>query len=125
MPANEWSVRIVSSGTVGAAFEPRVPGGTQGSQLMARPGDVVTWGNATGETHQPWPTDANGVPVPAATPQSATPGFMSDPIAAQGSSQPQFVISASETVGAVINYCCLTHYNVAGRPPERGSIVIF
>ena len=125
MPANEWSVRIVSAGTVGAAFEPRVPGGTPGSQLLAQAGDVVTWGNATDETHQPWPLDANGHPLPAANPPSATPGYMSDPIVAQGSSQPRYVIAVGETVGAVIDYCCLTHFNVPGRPPERGSIKVF
>jgi len=41
MPANEWNVRIVTTGTA-TAFEPRVPGGTPGSQLLAQAGDVVT-----------------------------------------------------------------------------------
>ena len=63
MPANEWNIRIVT------AFQPRVPGGTPGSQLLVQAGDVVTWGNDTTQTHQPWPLDANGNPVPAANPE--------------------------------------------------------
>ncbi len=118
MPANEWNVRIVTTGTA-TAFEPRVPGGTPGSQLLAQAGDVVTWGNATTQTHQPWPLDASGNPVPAATPESATPGYMSDPIPANNSSTPQYVIG-SLAVGTVINYCCRLHPTT-----ERGSIKIF
>jgi hypothetical protein len=117
MPANEWNVRIVTAGT-GAAFEPRVPGGTPGSELLAQAGDIVTWGNATNDTHQPWPLDAAGNPVTAANPAADTPGYMSDPIPAQNSSTPQFVVP-SLTVGSVIHYCCLRHTT------ERGSIKIF
>ena len=118
MAANEWNVRIIQHGPV-AAFEPRVPGGTPGGQLLAQAGDVVTWGNATAETHQPWPLGADGNPVPPATPPSATPGYMSEPILANNSSTPQYVIDAALPVGTVINYCCRLH------PTERGSIKIF
>jgi hypothetical protein len=121
MPANEWNVRIVTTGTA-TAFEPRVPGGMPGGELLAQAGDVVTWGNATTETHQPWPLDANGNPVPAANPESATPGYMSDPIPANNSSTPQYVINSSLTVGSVINYYCRLHPT---EPTERGSIKIF
>jgi hypothetical protein len=44
---------------------------------------------------------------------------MSDPIPANNSSTPQYVIDGSLAVGAVINYCCRLH------PTERGSIKIF
>lgn len=117
MPANEWAVRIVTDDQGHTAFLPRVPGGTSGSELLAEAGDVVTWGNATTEIHQPWPTDASFVPVPAATPPSATPGYMSDPIPANGSSQPQFITAGA--VGTVLHYCCLLHQS------ERGTIKIF
>lgn len=117
MPANEWNVRIISTAT-GPAFEPRVPGGTPGGQLLAQAGDIVTWGNATNATQQPWPLDANGNLVPAANPESATPGYMSDPIPANSSSTPQYVIGAL-AVGTVINYCLRQDQNV------RGSIKIF
>ena len=116
MPANEWSVRIVALPAGGSAFEPRVPGGTPGSELVVLSGDVVTWGNATTESHQPWPADANFVPVTASTPPTDTPGYMSDPIPANGSSQPQFIVAG--TASTVIYYCCLLHQN------EHGTIRI-
>ena len=119
MPANEWNVRIVSIGTT-TAFQPRVPGGNPGDQLLAKAGDIVTWGNATNDTHQPWPLDANGNPVPAATPESATPGYMSAPIPPNNSSTPQYVIDGNLAAGTVINYCCKFHPTT-----ERGSIKIF
>jgi hypothetical protein len=121
MPANDWNIRIVSTGS-GTAFEPRVPGGTPGGQLLAQAGDVVSWGNATNETHQPWPLDANGNPVPAATPEAATPGYMSAPIPRNSSSTPQYVIDSGLAAGTVINYYCKQHPTAVS---ERGSIKIF
>lgn len=118
MATNQWDVRIVQDGSA-AAFEPRLPGGTPGGQLLAQAGDVVTWNNATNDTHQPWPLDAYGVPVQPATPPSATPGYMSDPIPPNSSSTPQYVLAADLPSGTTINYCCKLH------PGERGSIKVF
>ena len=119
----DWSIRIVSVAG-GAAFQSRVPNAIPG-ELQAQIGDIVSWGNATTDTHQPWPTQgntANG--VPAAVPDPVL--FFSQPIAANASSTPQFVVPGALTTppktlaaGSVIYYCCKNH------PTERGKIVIF
>jgi hypothetical protein len=122
----DWSIRIVSVAG-GAAFESRVPNATPGV-LQAQIGDIVTWGNATSDTHQPWPTEGNQPATgPATTPDPVL--FFSDPIAANASSNPQFVVPLALTTppttlkaGSVIYYCCKNHPNA---PTERGQIVIF
>jgi hypothetical protein len=132
MPANDWNIRIVSTGSVAAAFQPRVPGGSPGGTLLARAGDLVTWGNAAHKTHQPWPVDASLNPIPPSNPPSATPGYICDAIAPpdplhpefQNSSQPQYIIDATLTPGSVVNYVCLTCWNLTPRVVERGSITI-
>jgi hypothetical protein len=122
----DWSIRIVA-GTGGTVFESRVPNAVAGV-LQAQIGDIVTWGNATTETHQPWPTQGNiqngGT---ATTPDPVL--FFSDPIAPNASSNPQFVVPGALTTpptplkaGSVIYYCCKNHPNA---PSERGQIVIF
>jgi hypothetical protein len=120
MPQLDWAIDIIQSpsGTL-AAFQPKlVPPAAPGAPLNAQAQDIVTWGNRTTETHQPWPTVNNapdGAPVPV-PPSGNPPGYLSDPIPPDSSSQPQFVVTG--TVGAVINYCCRFH------PTERGSIVV-
>ena len=122
----DWSIRIVSAAG-GAVFESRVPNATPGV-LQAQIGDIVTWGNATTETHQPWPTQGN---TPTGGPASpADPAlFFSDPIAADASSNPQFVVPSALTTppstlkaGSVLYYCCKNHPTSS---TERGQIVIF
>jgi hypothetical protein len=122
----DWSIRIVS-GTGGTVFESRVPNAVPGV-LQAQIGDIVTWGNATTETHQPWPTQGN---VPAGGPASpADPVlFFSDPIGPNASSNPQFVVPGALTAppstlkaGSVLYYCCKNHPTSS---TERGQIVIF
>ena len=119
----DWSIRIVAVAG-GAAFQSRVPNAIPG-ELQAQVGDIVTWGNATTNTHQPWPTQGNTQNgAPAAAPDPVL--FFSQPIAANASSTPQFVVPFKLTtpattlgVGSVIYYCCKNH------PTERGKIVIF
>ena len=114
----DWAIDIIPAGTL-VAFQPKlVPPAAPGAPLNAQAQDIVTWGNRTQDTHQPWPTVGNtagGAPVPV--PPSGNPaGYLCDPIPPDSSSQPQFVVTG--TVGTVINYCCRFH------PTERGSIVI-
>ena len=116
----DWAIDIIPSGTL-AAFQPKlVPPAPPGAPLNAQIQDIVTWGNRTTETHQPWPTvgnTPNGAPVPE--PASGNPpGYLCDPIPPDSSSQPQFVVPGTLAAGAVINYCCRFH------PTERGSIVV-
>jgi hypothetical protein len=115
----QWSIRI-ASGAKGTVFESRVPNTTPGV-LQAQVRDIISWGNATNQTHQPWPTENNqpGGP-PAANPDPAL--FFSQPIAPNESSTPQFVVPTALAVGSVINYCCKNHPQ---EPTERGQIVIF
>jgi hypothetical protein len=120
MPELDWAIDIIQSPSgSGAAFQPKlVPPAQPGAPLNAQPEDIVSWGNRTTETHQPWPTVGNtpgGDPVPLPA-TGNPPGFLCDPIPPDASSQPQFVVTG--TVGAQINYCCRFH------PTERGQILV-
>jgi hypothetical protein len=127
-----WSVRIVPTAGGEAAFQPWGVDANPGDPVKAQVGDIVTWGNAAGGTHQPWPTvgnTPNGAPVASNPPGS--PLFFSEPIGPDGSSTPQYVVptalpattpggaSTPLTPGSVICYCCRNHNT------ERGQIVIF
>ena len=123
----QWSIRI-ESGAGGTVFESRVPNATPGV-LQAQVRDIISWGNATADTHQPWPTEDNTPDgPPATTPDPAL--FFSQPIGPNESSTPQFVVPTALTTttpatlvpGSVIYYCCKNHPKV---PTERGRIVIF
>ncbi len=101
MPSQYWNFRIVSEGTT-ISFVPFVPDEARQNpidgiplapnELMAQVGDIVTFGNLSGETVQPWPVDSAGELVAAANPESNTPGFLSNPILDGRSSAPQFVV---------------------------------
>ena len=130
--SQSWSVRIVVTGDGTTKFQPWGVGANPGDPAKAQVGDIISWGNATNQPHQPWPTEGNtqnGNPLASNPPGS--PLFFSAPIPPQGSSTPQFPMPASLppatpngpttplTAGSVIYYCCLNH------PAERGQIVIF
>jgi hypothetical protein len=130
--SQSWSVRIVPAAGGAAAFQPWGVSAKPGDPVKAQVGDVVTWGNATSEPHQPWPTERNtpnGPPAGSNPPGS--PLFFSEEIAPNSSSTPQYQIPdelpattpsgqpTPLTAGSVIYYCCLKH------PTERGQIVIF
>ena len=55
---NQWAIHIVSTPT-GVKFWPWVPNSNAGDPAHAQVGDIVTWGNDTGQAHQPWPTENN------------------------------------------------------------------
>jgi hypothetical protein len=101
----DWSIKIVQVSPGVAGFLPDVLGAQVGESLQAQQFDIVTWGNTTAETHQPVRTD-NGQPL-------------CDPIAAGGSSAPQFVVQGA--VGDTITYTCGKHPQ---NPQEKGSITI-
>jgi hypothetical protein len=116
----DWAIDILPSPSgAGAVFRPKlVPPANPGDPLKAQPLDIVTWGNRTTETHQPWPTVGNlASGDPAQMPATGNPlGYLCDPIAPNDSSRPQFVVTGA--AGTKINYCCRFH------PTERGQIII-
>jgi hypothetical protein len=101
----DWSIKIVQVSPGVAGFLPDVLGAQVGESLQAQQFDIVTWGNTTAETHQPIRTDNNQP--------------LCDPIAAGGSSAPQFVVQGA--VGDIITYTCGKHPQ---NPQEKGSITI-
>lgn len=105
----DWSIKIEGAPGVAAKFVPQ--GGQAGDPLNAKVGDIVSWGNNTQETHQPWPTDSNYV----LQPDPPNPK-LSDPIFQQQSSSPAWNVAGSGTV----YYRCKTHPT----RPELGRIVI-
>lgn len=117
MPQLDWSVQIVSTPEGGAGFMPNLgPGSKVGDPLQAQVDDIVTWGNDTEDTHQPWPVQADGI-TPVPYPYTGLPAnYLSDPIEKGGSSTPQFVVTGN--VGDTIKYCCRFH------PDERGQISV-
>ena len=94
----DWSIKIVPVSPGVAGFLPDVLGAQVGESLQAQRCDIVTWGNTTTDTHQPVRTD-NGQPLCA-------------PIAAGGSSAPQFVVV--DPVGTTIKYTCTFHKEEIG-----------
>ena len=129
-PALEWSVLIQTGTSAAATFTPqlyddptvqkdKVP---LNAPLAAKAGDMVTWGNASADTHQPWPLQGNaaGAPPMAENPNTGFPiagttdvttYFYARPILPDNSSTPQYVLPPAATlpVGAIINYCCKFH----------------
>jgi hypothetical protein len=126
MPSYTWSVKIE---TVGGqiVFTPDQTGPDQkpaapGAPLTAQIGDIVSWRNDTGDAHTIWQTDGAGAPVATVTASGrgippSFDGLMSNPIAPDASSSPQYVVYAADEV-TTIHYCCLLHRN------ETGSINI-
>jgi hypothetical protein len=99
----DWSIKIVPVATGMAVFQPDVLGAKPGDPLQAQVSDIVTWGNHTGDTHQPYRIDTNE--------------NLCDPIPGNQSSSPQLVVEGQ--VGDTITYKCRNHPQEPG-----GSIVI-
>jgi|SRR6185369_11117230 len=124
----DWSIRIVPAKSGGgAAFVPDLAGYGPGDALPAQQDDLVTWGNETDETHQPWPTDCNYVPMSEAQvlPRGSA-NYLSDPIPPQESSRPSYDVSqptppppAKPPTEWTVYYCCRLHPDVE---TERGTI---
>jgi plastocyanin len=107
MPGATWSITIVPGATPGApaTFSP--------PNLLARPGDVVSWNNTTGATHQLWQFDGTGKPIPV-----PLGGSRWDPIPPQQQS-PAWSVPAP--AGQTIQYGCLLH-GKQGVATEIGTI---
>ena len=114
----DWSIQIKPAGASSAVFEPQQPppappfSAGPFPTLLAQNADVVTWGNQTSMVLQPWVADSTGAPVtPIPSASNGTgvglAGYICDPIAAGGSSAPQYIVQA--IAPAVVNYCCLLH----------------
>jgi hypothetical protein len=119
-PMPVWSIKIIP-GAPGhpAQFVADVPTIPAGNPLLVFSGDLVSWNNTTGAVHQPWPTDSNHVPLPAATVGAhGAPNYLSDPIPIHQSSTPSWSATSSPVTNKTIFYCCKLH------PQERGKIVI-
>ena len=112
---NEWSIKIVSSGGV-TSFSPRA------RQTLA--GDMVSWGNTTDETHQPWPFDDEGNPLPASQVARTSANYLSDHIPPDNSSRPSYIVPTPPGNPPplwVLNYGCACHPTSQS---ERGQIFI-
>lgn len=108
---DDWSIKIRGTPGQTAQFIPQ--GGNAGDALPVKINDIVSWGNDSEETHQPWPTDSQHNLLPA----PPTPN-LSDPIPPQQSSSPAWVVK--ETAGTTLFYRCKTHPD----RPEFGTIKI-
>jgi plastocyanin len=112
----DWSIKIVAGVNRGdpAVFVPDLQNATAGDPLVALPGDIVSWNNTTGETHQPVLLQADGSPVAA---DRGSPNYLSDPISAQSSSRPSWVVTAlpEHTTSLELKYRCLLHDGEVGQ----------
>ena len=108
--AFDFSIKITGAEGQAAQFVPQ--GGSAGSALQVRVGDIVSWGNTTTEAHQPWPTDSqhNLLQVPPAP-------MLTNAIPAQQGSNPAWVVAGSP---GTVFYRCKTHPN----RNEFGTITI-
>lgn len=98
----DWSVKIVTVSPGVAGFQPDVLGAKVGDPLQAQVSDIVTWGNHTSDTHQPYRTD--------------TGEDLCAPIPGNSPSTPQYVVVGA--AGDKIPYKCRLH------PQETGSISV-
>ena len=106
----DYSIRIEGEPGAPARFVPQ--GGSAGEPLRVRVSDTVSWGNATDEGHQPWPTDAAHNLLEPPDPS------LSNPIPPHQPSNPAWIVNGG--AGTTIYYRCKTH-------PDReefGSIQI-
>lgn len=113
-----WMVNIVAGQNPGdpATFVPQLQQPGPGGALQVSSGDLVNWFNATGDTHQPWPTDSSFNPLPDASVPRQSTFYLSDPIAANKSSRPSW--NAVKPAGGTVFYCCKLH------PNEHGTIIV-
>jgi len=119
----DWSIKIVPAASGGgAAFQPDLQGYGPGDALPAQQDDLVTWGNWTDDTHQPWPTDANYNPLPETQvlPRGSA-NYLSDPIPPGESSRPSYDVAlpTSKPNSWTVYYFCKLHPDVES---ERGTI---
>jgi hypothetical protein len=131
----DWSVRIVPNPSRiadrPALLVPDLVDAQPGDPLYTQEGDVVSWSNETGQSYQPWPTDAVGnlqpvknitpPPAPAPFPLPSPKGYLSDMIPANLSSSPAYNV-AMPASGSTVHYCLI---DANGNPTKvRGQIIV-
>jgi hypothetical protein len=120
----DWKININPAGG-GAAFVPAIHGAKAGDPLAAGQDDLVTWANNTKQKHQPWPATSSWAPLPDDQVPRTSPLYLSDPIAAGGSSRPSYDVAQPAAVPPAttgpaqwtVYYICKNH------PNERGTII--
>jgi len=119
MAGQDWSIKIspAASGS-GAVFTPDLLGAQPGEPLQAENADIISWNNRTGDSHWPWALQSDGQPYPSAAAAQAAGAYLSDEIAAWGTSTPGYVTTAPKAGRTIIDYICKIH------PTETGSIVV-
>ena len=126
----DWSIKIVpSTAGEGAAFVPDLKGKKAGDPLECMVDDLVTWNNTTKDEHQPWPADSSYTALPndQVLPRGG-PNYLSDIIAAGGSSRPSYDVAQPAAVPPAttpptqwtVYYVCALHPYVES---ERGTII--
>lgn len=116
----DWSIKIIpnpaATADQPALLKPDLVGARPGDPLEAQEGDQVSWNNETGQPYQPWPTDAQYVPLPVGAvpwppppppppPQEPPPNlYLSDLIPGHRSSRPAYDV-VMPTTGSIIYYC--------------------
>ena len=119
---SDWSIKIVpATSGGGAAFEPDLQGYNPGDPLPAQQDDLVCWNNTTDQTHQPWKTDENYVPIPDSQAPRGSKEYLSDPIPPGQSSRPSYDVAApaGKPDSWTVYYFCKLHQDVTS---ERGTI---
>lgn len=119
---SDWSIKIVpASSGGGAAFVPDLQGYDPGDPLPAQQDDLVCWNNTTNQTHQPWKTDENYVPIPDSQAPRGSQDYLSDPIPPKQSSRPSYDTAppAGNPDSWTVYYYCKLHPTVES---ERGTI---
>lgn len=119
----DWSIKIIADAAgVPIAFQPDLLNSKPGDPLQAQVDDLVSWNNQSNHPCQPWPTDANYVPLAPGKVSEANGNYLSEEIPARMSSQPLYDVAMptwlTPSDGNVIYYCCLKNPNV------RGQIVV-
>jgi hypothetical protein len=127
-PMPDWSIKIVAAShpnpRAPAAFRPDVPGAAPGAPLQAQDDDLVSWDNTTNETHWPWPTGPDFVPLSEAEVPRTSPLYLSDRVLPGQSSRPSYNVllpnanAKPPPQSGTIYYCCKLH------PGEHGTIVV-
>ena len=119
----DWSIKIVQGSGQGAEFVPDLKGKKAGDPLECMADDLVTWNNTTQDEHQPWPADNTYTALPndQVLPRGG-PNYLSDIIAAGGSSRPSYDVAQPTSAPAqwTVYYICALHPYVES---ERGTII--
>ena len=115
----DWSIKIVGNPGELAKFVVDRNDVKPGDPLEAGPTDLVSCNNTTDDTHQPWPTNPDGTPLPPDKVPRGSTYYLSDQVPPRSSSRPSWLVpQKAPDGGTTIFYCCLLH------PKEQGQVII-